>query len=126
MSHDLPVVRHIADRIAVMYLCRIVETGVADALFAGSSHPYTQALISAIPLPDPRRERGRERPVVVGDVPSAMDPPSGCGFRTRCPKFATELGDAERARCIEEDPALVERGQGHPVACHYAEQRSLL
>ncbi|MCE0766190.1 ATP-binding cassette domain-containing protein [Pseudonocardia kujensis] len=126
VSHDLSVVRHIADRIAVMYLGSIVETGTAEELFAGPAHPYTQALISAIPLPDPRKERARERITVVGDLPSPANPPSGCRFRTRCPKFANELSDAERTRCVEEPPALVERGQGHPVSCHYAERRALL
>jgi len=126
VSHDLSVVRHIADRIAVMYLGRIVETGPADALFDGPAHPYTQALISAIPLPDPRRQRVRERITVVGDVPSPADPPSGCRFRTRCPTFAAVLGEAERRRCVDEVPELVDRGQGHPVACHYAEPKSLI
>ncbi len=126
VSHDLSVVRHTADRIAVMYLGRIVETGAADEIFDAPAHPYTQALISAIPLPDPRKERARERITVVGDLPSPADPPSGCRFRTRCPKFAGELTDAERTACIDEVPALVERGQGHPTACHYAEARSLI
>jgi oligopeptide transport system ATP-binding protein len=126
VSHDLSVVRHVADRIAVMYLGTIVETGAADALFEGPAHPYTQALISAIPLPDPRKERARERITVVGDVPSPINPPSGCRFRTRCPKFADELDEAARSRCVDVVPELVERGQGHPVACHWAERRSLL
>ncbi|GAA3059068.1 dipeptide ABC transporter ATP-binding protein [Pseudonocardia yunnanensis] len=126
VSHDLSVVRHIANRIAVMYLGRIVETGTASELFEGPAHPYTQALISAIPLPDPRKQRARERITVVGDVPSPADPPSGCRFRTRCPKFAAELSDAERSRCVDEIPQLVDRGQGHPAACHYAERKSLI
>ncbi|GAA5124849.1 ABC transporter ATP-binding protein [Pseudonocardia adelaidensis] len=126
VSHDLSVVRHIADRIAVMYLGTIVETGTSEELFAGPAHPYTQALISAIPLPDPRKERARERITVVGDVPSPADPPSGCRFRTRCPKFANELSESERSACIEQPPELVDRGHGHPAACHYAERRSLL
>jgi oligopeptide transport system ATP-binding protein len=126
VSHDLSVVRHTADRIAVMYLGRIVETGTASELFEGPAHPYTQALISAIPLPDPRKQRARERITVVGDVPSPADPPSGCRFRTRCPKFAAELSDAERGRCVDVVPELVDRGQGHPAACHYAERKSLI
>jgi oligopeptide/dipeptide ABC transporter ATP-binding protein len=126
VSHDLSVVRHIADRIAVMYLGRIVETGTATELFEGPAHPYTQALISAIPLPDPRKQRARERITVVGDVPSPADPPSGCRFRTRCPKFAAELSDTERSRCADEIPLLVDRGHGHPAACHYAERKSLI
>jgi oligopeptide transport system ATP-binding protein len=126
VSHDLSVVRHIADRIAVMYLGTIVETGTSQQLFEGPAHPYTQALISAIPLPDPRMERARERITVVGDVPSPVNPPSGCRFRTRCPKFANELTDTERTACIEQPPELIDRGQGHPAACHYAERRSLI
>jgi oligopeptide transport system ATP-binding protein len=126
VSHDLSVVRHIADRIAVMYLGTIVETGTSQELFEGPAHPYTQALISAIPLPDPRKERARERITVVGDVPSPADPPSGCRFRTRCPKFANELTESERTACIEQPPELVDRGHGHPAACHYAERKALL
>jgi oligopeptide/dipeptide ABC transporter ATP-binding protein len=126
VSHDLSVVRHIADRIAVMYLGTIVETGTSQQLFEGPAHPYTQALISAIPLPDPRKERARERITVVGDVPSPANPPSGCRFRTRCPKFANDLTEAERTACIEQSPELVDRGQGHPAACHYAERKTLL
>jgi oligopeptide/dipeptide ABC transporter ATP-binding protein len=126
VSHDLSVVRHIADRIAVMYLGTIVETGTSQELFEGPAHPYTQALISAIPLPDPRKERARERITVIGDVPSPVDPPSGCRFRTRCPKFANELSESERTACIEQPPELVDRGHGHPAACHYAERKTLL
>ena len=126
VSHDLSVVRHIADRIAVMYLGKIVETGPAASLFEAPAHPYTHALISAIPLPDPRRERARERITVVGDLPSPADPPSGCRFRTRCPTFAGTLTTGEQSRCVEEEPALVDRGSGHPVACHYAQARALL
>ncbi|MPZ66066.1 MAG: ATP-binding cassette domain-containing protein [Pseudonocardiaceae bacterium] len=126
VSHDLSVVRHVADRIAVMYLGRIVETGRADDLFTAPAHPYTQGLISAIPLPDPRKERSRQRITITGDVPNPADPPSGCRFRTRCPKFAEQLTEGQRRRCIEEIPALVDRGQGHPAACHYAESTALL
>jgi oligopeptide/dipeptide ABC transporter ATP-binding protein len=126
VSHDLSVVRHIADRIAVMYLGTIVETGTSEQLFSGPAHPYTQALISAIPLPDPRKERMRERVTVIGDVPSPVNPPSGCRFRTRCPKFANELSESERTVCVEQPPELIDRGHGHPAACHYAERKSLL
>ncbi|PDP87074.1 glutathione ABC transporter ATP-binding protein [Glycomyces fuscus] len=126
VSHDLSVVKHIADRVAVMYLGKIVETGTAEELFGAPSHPYTQALISAIPLPDPVKERTRERIVVTGDVPSPADPPSGCRFRTRCPKFANELSEAQRTRCVEEPPELMDRGAGHRDACHYSQVRDLI
>ncbi len=126
VAHDLSVVRHIADRVAVMYLGRIIETAGRDELFERPAHPYTQALISAIPITDPQKERARERIVISGDVPSPVDPPSGCRFRTRCQKFANELTAGEQEVCIEEVPELVDRGQGHPAACHYAEVKSLL
>jgi oligopeptide/dipeptide ABC transporter ATP-binding protein len=126
VSHDLSVVRHIVDRVAVMYLGKIVETASSATLFKAAAHPYTQALISAIPLPDPRKERSRRRVMLTGDVPNPVDPPSGCRFRTRCPKFATELSESERRKCTEEEPALVDRGQGHPAACHYAEALKLV
>jgi oligopeptide transport system ATP-binding protein len=121
IAHDLSVVRHIADRVCVMYLGAIVEAAATDALFEAPSHPYTQALISAVPVPDPRKERVRTPILLAGDPPSPLDPPSGCRFRTRCPKFANDLSEAERQRCIDEPPELVDRGTGHPAACHYAE-----
>jgi len=121
IAHDLSVVRHIADRVAVMYLGAVVETADRDSLFERPAHPYTQALISAVPVPDPVKERSRPRIIVSGDVPNPADPPSGCRFRTRCQKFAGELTEAERERCVHEPPELVDRGQGHPAACHYAE-----
>ena len=126
ISHDLSVVRYISDRVAVMYLGKLIETASTTEFFTRPAHPYTQSLISAVPVPDPRKERLRRRIIISGDVPSPADPPSGCRFRTRCPKFATELSEGERQRCIEEDPPLEKRNIGHPVACHYAEVRVLL
>ncbi|MCX3062215.1 ABC transporter ATP-binding protein [Streptomyces beihaiensis] len=126
VAHDLSVMRHVAHRVAVMYLGRIVELAPTRELFARPSHPYTQALISAIPLPDPRKERARRRIVVQGDVPSPISPPSGCRFRTRCPKFATQLTESERTACVEQTPELTDRGTGTPVACHYAQPLELL
>ena len=122
VSHDLSVVRYVADRVAVMYLGKFVEIGDVATVFDRPAHPYTQALLSAIPLPDPRKERARVRIVLEGDLPNPADPPSGCRFRTRCQRFARQLTDAERQLCINEQPALLPR-TGDPDrldACHYA------
>ena len=126
IAHDLSVVKHISDRVAVMYLGRIIEVADRETLFDRPVHPYTQALLSAIPLPDPRRERERQRIIITGDVPSPANPPSGCKFRTRCQKFANVLSDSERQLCIDQEPALEDRGLGHPNRCHYAEALKVL
>ena len=109
IAHDLLVVRHISNRIAVMYLGRVVETADADELSDAPIHPYTQSLLSAVPIPDPKIAKSSSRIILEGDVPSPLNMPSGCAFRTRC-RFATE-------QCAKECPSLTDRGGGHMVAC---------
>ncbi len=111
ISHDLSVVQHSCDRIAVMYLGEIVEIAEADEVVMAPQHPYTSALLSAVPIPDPRAKRGKKRVILKGDVPSPIDPPSGCRFHTRCP-FVVD-------RCKSEAPTLQETNTGHLVACHF-------
>ncbi|PRZ41017.1 oligopeptide transport system ATP-binding protein [Antricoccus suffuscus] len=126
IAHDLSVVRHTSDRIAVMYLGKIIEIAETDELFDKPSHPYTQALLSAIPIPDPRLEKARQRIILKGDIPSPANPPSGCRFRTRCQKFANDLTDSQREKCSSDIPELVDRGTGHPAACHFAEVTKII
>ena len=117
ISHDLSMVRHIADRVAVMYLGKIVETAPRDALYAAPAHPYTRALLSAVPEPDPRREARKGRIILKGDVPSPANPPRGCNFCTRCPEV-TEI-------CHQTEPATTEVAPGQFVACHlYSQTKS--
>ncbi|MCA1188360.1 MULTISPECIES: ABC transporter ATP-binding protein [unclassified Saccharopolyspora] len=115
IAHDLAVVRHIADRVGVMYLGGLVEEAGSDELYAAPRHPYTKALLSAVPVPDPQVEDRREQILLSGDLPSPSDPPTGCRFHTRCPWRRPE-------RCDTERPELRTIGTGHRVACHYAEE----
>ncbi|NYD99195.1 oligopeptide/dipeptide ABC transporter ATP-binding protein [Kineosphaera limosa] len=119
VAHDLSVVRHIADRVAVMYLGKIMEIAGRDELYEAPQHPYTQALLSAVPIPDPRKEDRKERILLTGDLPSPINPPSGCVFHTRCPKLRTELSESQGARCRGEVPLQRETVPGHEVACHF-------
>ena len=114
ISLDLRAIRHVSDRVAVMYLGKIVELSDAKRLYAEPKHPYSGALLSAVPVADPDLTKQRERVILLGDVPSPIDPPSGCRFHPRCPKA--------RQRCVDQAPELVPRGgdgADHPTACHF-------
>ena len=112
IAHDLSVVRHISDRVGVMYLGRLVETAPKAALFAEPRHPYTQTLLGAVPVPDPAVESTRDQPLILGEVPSPRNPPQGCAFHPRCPKA--------EGRCRQERPQSLPLGRGVQVACHLA------
>jgi len=116
ISHDLAVVRYMANRIGVMYLGKLVEMGSGDDIYLRAAHPYTAGLVAAIPVPDPQAARSRSAPGIAGELPSAVRPPSGCRFRTRCP-YSQQI-------CAEQEPELRSFGPGHIAACHFPLQAS--
>jgi oligopeptide/dipeptide ABC transporter ATP-binding protein len=124
IAHDLSVVRHISDRVAVMYLGKIMEITDRDTLYEAPMHPYTHALLSAVPIPDPAIEARREKILLTGDLPSPSNPPAGCVFHTRCPKYKNELSESEREHCRTVEPVLEEKRPGQSVYCHFPQVRA--
>jgi peptide/nickel transport system ATP-binding protein len=124
IAHDLSVVRHIADRVAVMYLGKIMEIADRDELYSVPQHPYTHALMSAVPVPDPDKEKRRQRTLLTGDLPSPINPPSGCVFHTRCPLYRTALDESQQERCRTVVPFLGEVSPGHLAHCHFPQPRA--
>ncbi|MEP6599333.1 MAG: dipeptide ABC transporter ATP-binding protein [Actinomycetota bacterium] len=124
VAHDLSVVRHISDRVAVMYLGKVMELAERDVLYSEPMHPYTHALMSAVPVPDPAKEAKRDRILLTGDLPSPINPPSGCVFHTRCPKYREVLDEGQKERCRDEVPPLEIKVAGHFAACHFPEVRA--
>jgi oligopeptide/dipeptide ABC transporter ATP-binding protein len=124
VAHDLSVVRHISDRVAVMYLGKIMELTDRDVLYSAPMHPYTHALMSAVPVPDPEKESRRERILLVGDLPSPINPPTGCVFHTRCPKYREILSETDKQHCRDVIPLLELKADDHFVACHFPQVRA--
>jgi oligopeptide/dipeptide ABC transporter ATP-binding protein len=123
VAHDLSVVRHISDRVAVMYLGKLMELAERDVLYGAPLHPYTHALMSAVPTPDPAKEAKRPRILLKGDLPSPINPPPGCVFHTRCPKYRDQLSDSDQERCRTVIPPFELKAAGHFAACHFPEVR---